>query len=124
MKPTNTELDTLIAEKVMNFKKAYTPTGYNQQWVMPSRNESSEHRKHFPNRYGGFSPSTKIEDAWMVVDKMISTGFEISDAGYSRQTKKWDFTFGNGCSFSGPLCDTVTRAICLSALAAIGVEVA
>ncbi len=74
----------------------------------------------WPDQSMAFHPSTQIRDAWMVVEKMIAQGWEVSEAGYSRSLKKWDFTFGNGCSFPGPLCDTAPEAICRAALAAVG----
>lgn len=118
---TDRELDAEIAEKVMGWTcdrdsfqnmtdDAWDELRFNAKiWHCPDT-QCVERLNHW---------STEIEDAWDVVEKLIGDGYELSEAGYSMTTKKWDFTFGNGCSFPCPLSDTAPRAICLAALAAL-----
>jgi hypothetical protein len=107
MKPGR-ELDELIAERVMGLQRG---------WLTSVRDDLTGFEI-----YGGDSLqkySTDIAAAWEVVEKLLADGWELTEAGYSRTTRKWDFTFGNGCSFDGPLCDTAPHAICLAALKAV-----
>lgn len=97
------ELDGLIAEKVMGWKedKYRGVMGWLDGHIFHS----------------SFKPSTNIEDAWKVLEKLIQLGAEINVGFY----EQWD------CSIDYPIgcnwlvqTETAPLAICLAALEAVG----
>lgn len=104
---TNLEIDTLVAEKVMKWKKGadfiVLDNGYGVKFVVH-------------DTLGEFSPASRIEDAWQVVEKFRK--FDMShahDAFYV--TVMWK---GNEYTAEGV---TAPMAICKAALKAVGVEI-
>lgn len=117
--PSEREIDALVAEKVMGFGRSTTPPDWPQQWRMPSKNPSAEHRKEYPYWYKSFEPSTKIADAWEVVEKMAPDDDEFRLTRHRRGRWLCTFKFFDGLSEGA---ETAPMAICLAALAVFGVD--
>lgn len=107
----DSEIDALVAEKVMGFKKSYTPPGFPQQWELPSENPDPKHRKEYPHAYKGFAPSKDIAAAWMVVEKVGFLSLEQDE-----DDKIWKAYFNGRMLGTGP---TAPMAICDAALRAV-----
>lgn len=106
------ELDKLIAEKVMGWSDLYGDGSY----LVPAQGDKEQYMLR-----EGFNPSTNIEDAWKVVEKLDLLGgdrrlikrrgvYEITDI--SQQGHGYRECIGSG--------KTAPHAICLAALRAIG----
>jgi hypothetical protein len=113
------ELNKLIAEKVMGWCKIHCLPGGNQLYgaqpddydLYPSNPRLSE----VPNY------ANDIEHAWQVVEKLCE---RWPDVGVSRTENGWGCSWGmDGAGWQWIEAETVTRAICLAAVAAVGVEV-
>lgn len=113
-----TELNALVAEKVMEWKREgdWFEVPY---WISGGT---------FQAHADAFRFSTEIASAWQVVEKMREFGwFFYMDNG--SQGDSFFVTFHEGKDFSDDGCSasaeapTAPLAICLAALKALGVEV-
>lgn len=142
------ELDAEVAERVMGWREV-TDYGYKppeRQWHDANGFAASAEGNKLSDgqTLPGFSPSTKIADAWRVVEKMqgmtppdteecsplegdkwqltLTMGDDWHHSkmvrGYER-IPKWGAIFDNGCGGPYELADTAAHAICLAALKAL-----
>lgn len=103
----NREIDILVAEKVMGWKKGANfgvlDNGYGVKFVVH-------------DTLGEFSPTLRIEDAWQVVEKFRTFDMShVHDAFYVTVMRK-----GNEYTAEGA---TAQMAICKAALKAVGIEI-
>lgn len=125
MKP-GSELDALVAEKVMGWKPNY-PGG----WPHPPKDVPN--RKRFLNKDGETvipNYSTDIAAVWEVVNKMRENGFESYLIGGPSAEVKSGRMPSFGCrffdgnqkmAFVRSEADSAPHAICLAALKVVGV---
>lgn len=115
----NREIDALVAEKVMGLEiirgegvRYAGPNGFDNMYIeMGSWNGESQ-TKYVPLY------STRIQDAWQVVDKMKSNGWyalivEAEKTGVCFDSNLHDETVTHDC-------DSIPEAICFAALKAVG----
>lgn len=95
---TNREIDALVAEKVMGFRR---PSEKSISAMLPFNT--------WPRHY-----STSIADAWTVVEKIRDDNFNLEEHG-----THWKAHFGS--EWAGD--ESAPRAICIAALRSVGVEV-
>lgn len=110
------ELDALVAEKVMGWKRHDLGPINGVRWVnKDGRIIDTEHP---------FTYSTDIAAAWEVVEKMEKDGWQASGHMSATETGYWNFQFTkiNEQKQFYALTKTVPYAICLAALKAIEVE--
>jgi len=110
------EINRLVAERIFYFE------------YVPSRViGSSIHNEYFidkeGNAYFDFSPATKIEDAWLLVEKfkiavIPQAGDPPTDMQYLAEIDRQPF----GDNYEA-YAETAPLAICLVALKAVGIEV-
>lgn len=135
MKPGR-ELDALVAEKVMGWTKLLTPEGEQifDYWRSPEpymRNCTSDDIPQY---------STDIAAAWQVIDKLtagdetdedpiqLTRGHRLrrlyssADWHSGRNSGWWALFVTDGTPGYGAYGDTAPHAICLAALAAVGVK--
>jgi hypothetical protein len=98
------EIDKLVAEKVMGWEISSMTDGF----VAVTEHEILTIGEHF-------TPSTKIEDAFLVVQKFDYHLLERDAGHYYCTVCNEKYIDGDG--------DTAPMAICLAALKAFGVEV-
>lgn len=118
------ELDALVAEHVMGwYWLAETPE---LPRALVSTDES-ETRAYYPHTGQGAPPySTSISDAWMVVEKLRADGFSVAHQGpfppeWEEGREWWEFMHEDGRGGQA-YEDEDTRAICLAALKAVGID--
>ena len=100
------ELDRLVAEKVMGWKK-WSTTGDHLWTAADSRVRSLR-----PEDAWAFNPSTNIAHAWEVVEKLIDKDPNIGiDCDGNWACSLWNHV---------ARADTAPHAICLAALKAVG----
>jgi len=111
---TNTEIDRLVAEKVMGWK-VYDDLS---QATRGTYGIDTDGRVWHHAGFVVFEPSTSISDAWAVVEM-----FQVGAVEIARGFDCWS------CEFTGPkgngkaLAKTIELAISLAALKALNVEV-
>lgn len=121
------ELDALVAEKVMGWKRIKKLHGkpladgwvgfHDGEWIRWTSNPESAYEDYTPSI---FSPSTSIADAWQVVEKM--RGFwKVEAYPFCRQPWTATYTPPNGPAVPGgtATAGTAPHAICLAALRAV-----
>jgi len=123
---SNEELSALVATRLMGWVEYLRPSDHHKVWWSDERRLAIDFVSHW-------SPATRIDHAWEVVEKVRSDGFEYhvegtSAGGYNsaafRYMKEspaftcWPPYPIHGSGFQ----DTAPRAICLAALRAVGVE--
>lgn len=113
------EMDALIAQKVMGFKVIKNDGTFPEQW------KGESHLIKMKDGDLALVPyySTKIEDAWLVVEKMIKDGYGIS---FEYADENWVFSFREPIPVILSLWEEVREesaphAICKGALIAYGV---
>jgi len=136
------ELDELIAEKVMGWKKIDRKAiGWADGPLVWDTGESSEQENSSPTRQW-FNPSTSIADAWRVVEKIIARGREgtLCHPGLRDPVVKVGMSeadifceiFESSTGYVGvPVfresiviySSSAPHAVCIAALKAVGVEV-
>jgi hypothetical protein len=123
MKP-GSELDALIAEKVMGFKKEWQPLWNKHHWLLPNGLVIDTN----------WSPSTDIATAWLVVEKLRLTVWPTEDGRWFVFRDEFGTGYGDEYWFGGSdfskrleepsyewvVAETAPLAICLSALKASG----
>jgi hypothetical protein len=122
------ELDALVAENVMEFQRVWLPPDQEGEGageiLIPPGVQLKELESVLPKKGGmhaaGFAPaySTRLEDAWKVVERMRSKKWDLTLNGLMAG---WEAEFG----FSderGVFSDKASHAICLAALKALGVS--
>jgi hypothetical protein len=141
MKEAGRELDALVAEKVMggfvDDPDAGAGTGEVWFWVHPQdgvlrgepylMSEDDDPEPYWSHSWHRWKPSTNIAAAWQVVDMLYKRGFGV---GVVMQ-HGWDtacecIVFKTSIVDDDTIhasADTAPHAICLAALAALGVEV-
>lgn len=102
------ELDALVAEKVMGWRKRETPPG-GHIWI------DKDNLAYVPGELPRYS--TDIAAAWEVVEKLNNLDFSIE---YEREIKIWRASFEQGIP---ALEREAPLAICFAALNAVGVDV-
>ena len=117
---TDTEIIEALATKVMGWIER-------PQWRLPAdrwytRNDKREWRKEAKS---GWNPLENIKDAWMVVERMGEVHHLGSKHGFLLTKRDGELWY---CEFERPNwedveADNPSRAICLAALKAVGVEV-
>ncbi|GAB7387388.1 hypothetical protein BSNK01_12240 [Bacillaceae bacterium] len=111
------ELDALVAEKVMGWTYRKLPTLDEGAWVIEEKEPVIWESR--------WKPSIRIKDAWLVVEKMIDSGFDLHlDADWKNGVYYY-CEFSNligGLGVFGHEAETAPLAICLAALKAVGVE--
>jgi hypothetical protein len=123
------ELDALIAEKVMGWKRmSYHQTQPANEYYMDRHELTSwwydkDGREVFlaepsdcidcGTDFPAWSPSVRIDHGWEVVEKLRDDNFSIEEHG-----THWKVRFGG--KWRGAL--TAPHAICLAALMVVGVE--
>lgn len=123
-KLSDRELDALVAEKVMGWKKA--PNG---AWMSYEKDAfgNGGWKSHATWKANAsvsavrFTPSTDIAAAWQVVEKMKERQWNFTIADLVKN--KWRAEFGGSRKHKQTWedADTAPRAICLAALKAVGV---
>jgi hypothetical protein len=124
------ELDALVAEKVMGKTIIYLRTALlDREPFIECDPEQGSHLSLLPWY------STDIAAAWEVVEKLASVVYEAADSSWQQTVRVYscptaancwhceisrEFGRGENCLATG---DTASEAICLAALAAVGVEV-
>lgn len=98
--PAGPELDAIIAEKVMGWKRV--PGTESGAWMDPCTNDG---------RMGSWSPSTDIAAAWEVVEKLKLSLIPTNKGWIVSQHHLFEGPFGED--------ETAPLAICRAALAAI-----
>jgi hypothetical protein len=117
------ELDALVTEKIMGWKRGRRYGNGNGEWIRAEKEEYPLTWNQTPRH------STSIEKAWQVIEQMARTGWffvleydstDCLDVAFYR-TSKCD---GGGAEqwITGPLADA-PRLICVAALKALGIEV-
>ncbi|MFS0591750.1 hypothetical protein AB1L05_09120 [Cytobacillus horneckiae] len=106
------KIDSLIAEKIMNWK------------VYKYKNidtcEAIDEEGNIVIVGKEFSPSTKIQDAWMVAEKLP---YDVKVTKYKDLEPKYQGLVFIPDNVQMVFADTAPMAICLAALKAVGVEV-
>lgn len=108
------KINNLVAEKVMNWK--LEKLAFSDYWV-------GEQDGWFLKQL--WKPTTNIEDAWLVVEKLENSYLQVHIAtlnmneGYSVQIYKPEQNGLNIIKYA----DSAPLAICLAALKSVGVEV-
>ena len=114
------EMDAECALKIMGYERTNTPNEWPDQWKMPSRNPDPKHREAYPYWYKEFQPSTQIEDAWLVAEKVGG----LWGVGYGPARKEYAAYFQT--AFNLPTArgyaDTAPLALCRAALEAKRLE--
>lgn len=108
----NREINILVATHVMDW---HNKENMGDAWFRENGFYETGH---------SWSPTTRIEDAWRVTEKMRSDGWEF--AIYSKDSSRkyqWDVRIFNGDKRAMAFGETFQEAICLAALSAVGVEV-
>ncbi len=107
------EIDALVAEKVMGWELSWLGTDW--------REETNANTHHHKRSKGDFLPSTNIQDAWLVVEKLkVEYWIEINvGEKYLCDIGK----YGIPGTIVQIEAETASLAICLAALKAVGVEV-
>lgn len=129
------ELDLLIAEKVMGWtwvtedaeEPQYLP------WLISPKVGTAFRGVWYPKTgvaSGLPAYSTEISAAWQVVEKLDALGFYVTvdrlghDPRFWRaETHTWDADEGGRVGDNWHDAETAPHAICLAALAAVGVEI-
>ena len=112
------ELDALIAEKVMGWKRgSFFGIDDDDRWWLYLGNGKWQ-QQGFGGK--GFCPSTRIADAWLVVEK-LGKNFDVSRCRVYQEIEAWfwEASFHNGPDAEA---DTAPLAICLAALKAVAHE--
>jgi hypothetical protein len=91
-------IDRLVAEKVMGWT------------IKPRHNGFTSPATHL-----SWGPSEGIEDAWVVVERMIALGKMFSQCTHGHDNEEWSVSFGT----ANALADTAPLAICRAALKAV-----
>jgi len=107
------ELDALVAEKVMGWKRLDLGPINGIRWIKGKDVIESE----FP-----FSYSTDISAAWEVVEKLRAVGVEIVVVAHSVKFSCCVNDTETGKTSFLSLAATAPRAICKMALRAVGVD--
>jgi len=125
------KLDALVAEKVMGWTMRinfdYKPPQY--EWHEAAGfMKIANHPEQLP-QLRVWSPSTRIEDAWQVVEKLASMGHVVEvhtfppSAGRKAEryqaTIRKDLTVTGSCGPGDPFAKSPAHAICIIALKAI-----
>jgi len=107
------ELDDIIATKIMGWE----------------RDVNHDYGKIYADKQGymvmtvdEFKPSTEIEHAWMVVDKLNEMGYSIETRQYANGYASV-VTWLKNPQHGAIVGDTVPNAICLAAIKEFGVEI-
>ena len=114
------EMDTLVAEKVMGWKRgrveSFLPGIYCDAWVDEDDKKVAE--------LHGFKPSTSIADAWMVIEKLKS--MTIYNGNLHCNKEPWltfcfhlEGTWGDKDGFNILLWEVNPLSICNAALKAV-----
>lgn len=107
------ELDALIAEKVLGYKRLEDAPDGSERWRYPNE-----------GKYSGIpSFSTSIEAAWEVVEKLRERGFafhftQLAEDGWGANAGFVDHADDRNIGVTRSL-DSAPHAICLAALKAI-----
>lgn len=111
-----TELDTIIAEKVMGWKSGGFPGYDNMFWVKLDGSPTDFWKTdHGSQECEPFSPSTDIACAWLVVEKLdIFKKYEL----HQSKSGKWQIGWGSDSAYFRAAfeAETVAHVICLAAL--------
>jgi hypothetical protein len=135
---TDREIIILLAERVMGWERTWSHGPDQSGKEIIEYTERGTLRTH-EIRFGflqpqpdGWNPLAFVENAWMVVDAMYRRGlvYNLNCRDQAGEPHFWPAD--HHCSFAEAPSDhlrchhghgdTITRAICLAALAAIGVE--
>jgi len=118
------EMDLLILEKVMGWKRVPRP----EHWVCSATFglENAGGDSCCPVcQLPSYSEAYSMEASWMVVEKMMAKGYNYTIRGnFEGNGKHWcgfdhqEWADSNPL-FKSPLCDTLPLAICKAALIAI-----
>ncbi len=128
---TNDELDLLIAQKIMDWRLAPTAKGLaypddnnpSGDYIIvrgrPERFEMGSYPEVFTRQW---TPSTNIEHAWEVVERLYSVMFYLSISTYHgcHPDELWVVTYGHmlGGGEDKEIAKTAPLAICRAALKA------
>ena len=108
------ELDALIAEKVMGWRRFGTTLTLS--WRTPEGIVTWEE-----SSYPSFRPSERIQDAWLVVEKMQSDGWSAMVVTHAADDNLCEFWKLH--NLKAPICvnhqASPSLAICLAALEAV-----
>ncbi|MGB3568429.1 MAG: hypothetical protein WBA30_14905 [Priestia megaterium] len=109
------EIDALIAEKVMGwsvarFENINVTEAYTESCTLIIGED--------------FSPSTKIQTAWLVVEELKQQGFYSfhTDLSLDSGQEWWSWHFSKGVNNYGSQQETAPLAICMAALKAFNIE--
>lgn len=117
---TETELDFLIADKVMGWAPHKRNTVH---WTLKEKSNDIEYPIF--SHTDVWSPTRKIEDAWMVVEKMDEIGWPCQLANNTVGKERFSAHFWLNKEFKSvtAFSETMPKSICLATLKAVGVEV-
>jgi len=123
-------IDALIATHVFGWKGVHPNSLGHVMWIDPTKEDSDQdYQKEYGGKIekyeGNFNPSTKIQDAWLVVEK-------IADGDRNWFNLEWFYKDSWRADFFGTesgnsehyqaVSNTAPMAICLAALKALGVK--
>lgn len=121
------ELDALVAEKVMGWRKIdRIKAGWGKGPQVWDTGEDPE-QEHSSPTYQNFRPSESIKDAWVVVEQMEANKWEFCAVGRSSNGRgAWFCEFGKQFQLSNSeviaYADTAPLAICLASLKAMEIQ--
>jgi len=107
------ELDALVAEKVMEWKKWHWPLD-TFKWVSQDPSIDTVYADD------GWSPSISIADAWMVVEKMKEIDRHFILWTWSNIAQVIDSEIDGKDYYADEKAEEIPEAICLAALKAVG----
>lgn len=108
------ELDKKIAKEVMGWEVCYA-VGYPEPHTIAYKDAEG-------NTYKGFSPSSNLNDAWLVLDTVCQKNNwrAVIDRNHNQTEVHFKNQVG-GCIQHYGIANTVTLAICQAVLDSVGV---